>query len=96
MVNSENKTKMLIKDTFFNKSQKKPAGQVKFWVDFFGFFWSAFFGWIFFDQPWPGVPAHVENEAVPVVDVDINNTPSIRRSTRLNKGKTSRYNDYET
>ena len=48
------------------------------------------------ELPEPGVPAHVENEAVPVVDVDINNTPSIRRSTRLNKGKTSRYNDYET
>ena len=48
------------------------------------------------ELPEPGVPAHVENEAVPVVDVNINNTPSIRRSTRINKGKTSRYDDYET
>ena len=47
------------------------------------------------ELPEPGVPAHVENEAVPVVDVNIN-TPSIRRSTRINRGRTSRYDDYET
>ena len=41
-------------------------------------------------------PEVSEYEAVPMVDVDVNNTPPIRRSTRVNKGKTSRYDDYET
>ena len=48
MVNSENKTKMLIKDTFFNKSQKKASriGQILggfFWLFLVGFFWLDFF-----------------------------------------------------
>ena len=42
------------------------------------------------------VSSRIEYEAVPMVDVDINSTPPIRRSTRVNKGKTSRYDDYET
>ena len=48
------------------------------------------------ELPEPEVSSNVEYEAVPMVDVDINNTPSIRRSARVNKGKTSRYDDYET
>ena len=42
MVNSENKTKMLIKDTFFNKSQKKsqPDRSNFGWIFLAGFFYT--------------------------------------------------------
>ena len=44
----------------------------------------------------PSLPELIEDEAAPVVDLHINNTSPLRRSTRTNKGKTSRYDDYET
>ena len=44
----------------------------------------------------PSLSEHIEDEAAPVVDLHTNNTSSLRRSTRTNKGKTSRYDDYET
>ena len=44
----------------------------------------------------PALSEHIEDEAAPVVDVNTNNTPSLRRSTRSNKGRTTKYKDYET
>ena len=44
----------------------------------------------------PSLSVHIEDEVAPEVDLHTNNTPSLRRSTRSNKGKTSRFDDYET